>query len=223
MRNRTHKMKVKIITIFSVFLFAGYVHAIGFGDIAGGLLGGGGDTPDLSGSQDALTASLKKSLIDLTTSQKIMAKALKRDQDVQLADEILKGLKSEDFGTKDGIDKVMESSSKLTKEQNEIMAKKEVLDAESKALFVTAIPPYIKGVVGAINTGKQAVEAGKSIASLNPMALLKIGALISIVSKIPTFLTQLGSTTSSMFDFMAANDIEESTTDVEFKELMGKF
>ena len=63
MRKRTQKMKVKIITILSVFLMAGYVHAIGFGDIVGGLTGG--DGPDLSGSQDTLTASLNKSLTDL--------------------------------------------------------------------------------------------------------------------------------------------------------------
>ena len=210
MRKRTQKMKVKIITMLSVFLMAGYVHAIGFGDIAGGVLGGGGDGPDLSGSQDTLTASLNKSLTDLTTSQKIMGKALKRDQDVQLADKILEGLKNEDFGTKDGIDKVMESSSKLTEAQAEQIAKKEVLDVESKALFITAIPFYIKGVVGAINTGKQAVEVGQSIASLNPMALLKIGALISIVSNTPTLLSQLGGTTSSLLEFMTANDIDST-------------
>jgi len=215
MRKRTQKMKVKIITILSVFLMAGYVHAIGFGDIVGGLTGG--DGPDLSGSQDTLTASLNKSLTDLTTSQKIMAQALKRDEDVQLADKILEGLKSEDFGTKDGIDKVMESSSKLTEAQTEQIAKKEVLDVESKALFVTSIPFYIKGVIGAISTGKQAVEAGQSIASLNPMALLKIGALISIVSNTPTLLSQLGSTTSSLFEFMAANDIDSTEMEQKIK------
>ena len=208
MRKRTQKMKVKIITILSIVLMAGYVHAIGFGDIAGGLLGGGGS--DLSGSQDTLTASLNKSLTDLTTSQKIMGQALKRDKDVQLADKILEGLKSEDFGTKDSIDKVMESSSKLTEAQAEQIAKKEVLDAESKVIFVTSIPFYIKGVIGAISTGKQAVEAGQSIASLNPMALLKIGALVSIVSKTPDLLSQLSSTTSSMFEYMAANDIDST-------------
>ena len=217
MRKRTQKMKVKIITILSVFLMAGYVHAIGFGDIAGGVLGGGGDGPDLSGSQDTLTASLNKSLTDLTTSQKIMAQALKRDEDVQLADKILEGLKSEDFGTKDSIDKAYESSSKLTEAQAEQIAKKEVLDVESKALFITAIPFYIKGVIGAINTGKQAVEAGQSIASLNPMALLKIGALISIVSNTPTLLSQLGSTTSSLFEFMAANDIDSTEMEQKIK------
>ena len=106
--------------------------------------------------------------------------------------------------------KVYESSSKLTEAQTEQIAKKEVLDVESKALFVTSIPFYIKGVIGAISTGKQAVEAGQSIASLNPMALLKIGALVSIVSKTPDLLSQLGSTTSSLFEFMTANDIDST-------------
>ena len=208
MRKRTQKMKVKIITILSIVLMAGYVHAIGFGDIAGGLLGGGGS--DLSGSQDTLTASLNQTLTDLTTSQKIMFQALKKDEKVQLCDKVLEGLGNVDFGTKDSIDKVMESSSKLTEAQAEIIAKKQVLSAESKVIFVTSIPFYIKGVIGAISTGKQAVEAGQSIASLNPMALLKIGALISIVSNTPTLLSQLGSTTSSLFEFMTANDIDST-------------
>ena len=208
MRKINQKIKIKIITILSIVLMAGYVHAIGFGDIAGGLLGGGGS--DLSGSQDTLTASLNQTLTDLTTSQKIMFQALKKDEKVQLCDRVLEGLKSEDFGTKDSIDKVMESSSKLTEAQAEQIAKKEVLDAESKVIFVTSIPFYIKGVIGAISTGKQAVEAGQSIASLNPMALLKIGALVSIVSKTPDLLSQLSSTTSSMFEYMAANDIDST-------------
>jgi hypothetical protein len=208
MRKRTQKVKIKIITILSIVLMAGYVHAIGFGDIAGGLLGGGGS--DLSGSQDTLTASLNQTLTDLTTSQKIMFKALDQDKQVQLCDKVLEGLGNVDFGTKDSIDKVMESSSKLTEAQAEQIAKKEVLDAESKVIFVTSIPFYIKGVIGAISTGKQAVEAGQSIASLNPMALLKIGALISIVSKTPDLLSQLSGTTSSLFEFMAANDIDST-------------
>ncbi len=208
MRKRTQKMKVKIITILSIVLMAGYVHAIGFGDIAGGLLGGGGS--DLSGSQDTLTASLNKTLTDLTTSQKIMFKALDQDKQVQLCDKVLEGLANKDFGTKDSIDKVMESSSKITEAQAKIIAKKQVLSAESKVIFVTSIPFYIKGVIGAIRTGKQAVEAGQSIAGLNPMALLKIGALISIVSKTPDLLSQLSGTTSSLFEFMAANDIDST-------------
>jgi hypothetical protein len=208
MRKRTQKVKIKIITILSIVLMAGYVHAIGFGDIAGGLLGGGGS--DLSGSQDTLTASLNQTLTDLTKSQKIMFKALDQDKQVQLCDKVLEGLGNVDFGTKDSIDKVMESSSKLTEAQAEIIAKKQVLSAESKVIFVTSIPFYIKGVIGAISTGKQAVEAGQSIASLNPMALLKIGALISIVSKTPDLLSQLSGTTSSLFEFMAANDIDST-------------
>jgi hypothetical protein len=42
------------------------------------------------------------------------------------------------------------------------------------------------------------------------MALLKIGALISIVSNTPTLLSQLGGTTSSLLEFMTANDIDST-------------
>ena len=217
MRKNIYKIKVNIITILSVFLIAGYAHAFGLGDLTGAVTGGGGDGPDLTKSQDTITASLKNSLINLTKSQKIMFQALDKDTEVQLAEKVLVGLENKDFGTTDNIDKVMESSSKLTKTQAEYMAKKEVLGVESKALFVTSIPFYIKGVVGAIDTGKQAAEAGKSIASQGPMALLKIGALVSIVSKTPTLLSQLSGTTSSMFEFMTANDIDNTEVKQKIK------
>ena len=208
--------KVKFFTTIFVLFTACSVSAFGLGDL-GGMLGGGGGGSDMSGTQDKLTASLQKSLIHLTRSQKIMFQALERDQDVQLCDKVLEGLQSEDFGTKDSIDKVYESSAKLTAAQAEEVARKQVLNVESKALFVTSIPHYIKGVLGAVKTGALAVEAGKSIASLNPMALMNLGALVSIVSKTPDLLSQLGSTTSSMFEFMGANDIDSTDMKQQIK------
>ena len=204
--------KVKFFTTIFVLFTACSVSAFGLGDI-GGMLGGGGGGSGMSGTHDNLTASLQKSLTHLTMSQKIIFQALDMDVEAQVAGKLLEGLKNEDFGTKDSIDKVYESSAKLTAAQSDVIAKKAVLGVESKALFITSIPHYIKGVMGSVKTAALAVEAGKSIASLGPTALMKLGALISIVSKAPDLLSQLGGTTSSMFEFMGANDID--TTDMK--------
>ena len=94
------------------------------------------------------------------------------------------------------------------------------MDAASKAVFVTSIPFYIKGVIGSIHVGKEAVEVGKSMASMNPAALLKIGALYSIVSNLPNLLTNIKSSTGKIMDFMTANEIDNS--DMKAK-LLDKF
>ena len=93
------------------------------------------------------------------------------------------------------------------------MAEKTVLDAAAKAVFVTSIPFYITGVVKSVQTGKQAVEVGQSMASLSPVALLQIGALVTIVQNLPDLVSKLTGTTGNVMDFMTANDID--TTEIK--------
>ena len=199
--------KVKFFTTIFVLFTACPVFAIGFGDI-GGLLGGGG--PDLSGKQTELTGSLRSALINLGKSQAIMAKALGLDEQVMLAENNVKGLEAGDLGTKDEVEKSIETSASVQDAIAAETAKKTVLDGASKAVFVTSIPFYIKGVLGSVQTGKEAVAVGQSMASLNPMALLKIGALVKIVSNLPNLISKLSSSTGQIMDFMTANEIDNS-------------
>ena len=199
--------KVKFFTTIFVLCTACPVFAIGFGDI-GGLLGGGG--PDLSGKQTELTGSLRSALINLGKSQAIMAKALGLDEQVMLAENNVKGLEAGDLGTSDEVEKSIETSASVQEAIAAETAKKTVLDGASKAVFVTSIPFYIKGVLGSVQTGKEAVAVGQSMASLNPMALLKIGTLVTIVSNLPDLISKLSSSTGQITDFMTANEIDNS-------------
>jgi len=199
--------KVKFFTTIFVLFTACPVFAIGFGDI-GGMLGGGG--PDLSGKQTELTGSLRSALINLGKSQAIMAKALGLDEQVMLAENNVKGLEAGDLGTSDEVEKSIETSASVQEAIAAETAKKAVLDGASKAVFVTSIPFYIKGVLGSVQTGKEAVAVGQSMASLNPMALLKIGALVTIVSNLPNLISKLSSSTGQIMDFMTANEIDNS-------------
>ena len=199
--------KVKFFTTIFVLFTTCSVYAIGFGDI-GGLLGGG--APDLSGKQTSLTGSLRSALINLSKSQAIMAMALGLDEQVMLAENNVKGLEAGDLGTSDEVEKSIETSASVQDAIAAETAKKTVLDGASKAVFVTSIPFYIKGVLGSVQTGKEAVAVGQSMASLNPMALFKIGALVTIVSNLPNLISKLSSSTGQIMDFMTANEIDNS-------------
>ena len=199
--------KVKFFTTIFVLFTACSVYAIGFGDI-GSMLGGGG--PDLSGKQSELTGSLRSALINLAKSQAIMAKALGLDEQVMLAEQNVKNMEAGDMGTKAEVEKSIEISASVQEGIAKEAVKKTILDVESKAVFVTSVPFYIKGALGSVQTGKDAAAAGESMASLSPMALLKIGPLVTIVSNLPNLISKLSSSTGQIMDFMTANEIDNS-------------
>ena len=199
--------KIKFFTTIFVLFTACSVYAFGLGDI-GSMLGGGG--PDLSGKQSALTGALRSALINLSKSQVIMAKALGLDEQAMLAEQNVKSMEAGDMGTKDEIEKALEVSASVQEEIAKEAVKKTVLDGASKAVFITSTPFYIKGVLGSVQTGKDAVDAGKSMADLKPAALLKIVPLATIVQNIPNLVSKLSSSTGQIMDFMSANEIDNS-------------
>ena len=66
------------------------------------------------------------------------------------------------------------------------------------------------GVTNSIQTGKEAASISKNLLSLNPAALLQIGALFSIVKNLPDLVSQLAGSTGKIMDFMTANEIDSS-------------
>jgi hypothetical protein len=199
--------KINLPIILFLLLLNNSAYAFGLGDL-GSMVGGGGDSgPDLTGTQTELTGTLKKALINLGKSQERMAKAMGLDEQAMAAGKMVKGLESGDLGAKDDVEKTIETASSVQDAIAKKSAEKEVLSAESKAIFVSSVPFYIKGGVGTAMTAKKAVDAGKSLASAGPMALLKVGPLVAIVAEMPGLLSKLGSTTKQIMDFMTANDI----------------
>ena len=160
--------------------------------------------------QEALTGSLRSALINLGKAQVIMAKALGLDEQVMLAENNVKGLEAGDLGTSDEVEKSIETSASVQDAIAAETAKKTVLDGASKAVFATSIPFYTKGVLGSIQTGVEAFQIGQNMASLNPMALLQIGALVTIVSNLPDLISKLSSSTGQIMDFMTANEIDSN-------------
>jgi len=163
-----------------------------------------------TGQQEALTGSLRSALINLGKSQVIMAKALGLDEQVMLAEQNVKNMEAGDMGTSDEVEKSIEISASVQEEIAKETAKKTILNAESKAVFVTSIPFYTKGVLGSVQTGREAFQIGQSMASLSPMALLQVGALVAIVSNMPDLISKLSSSTGQIMDFMTANEIDSN-------------
>ena len=161
-------------------------------------------------AQQALTGSLRSALINLGKSQVIMAKALGLDEQVMLAEQNVKNMEAGDMGTSDEVEKSIEISASVQEEIAKETAKKTILNAESKAVFVTSIPFYTKGVLGSVQTGREAFQIGQSMASLSPMALLQVGALVTIVSNLPDLISKLSSSTGQISDFMTANEIDKN-------------
>ena len=162
------------------------------------------------GAQDALTGSLRSALLNLSKSQIIMAKALGLDEQVILAEQNVKNMESGDMGTSAEVKKSIEISTSVQEEITKEAAKKTILDAKSKAVFVTSIPFYTSGVLGSVQTGHQAYQAGQSMRSLNPAALLQVGALVTIVNNLPDLISKLSSSTGQIIDFMTVNEIDNS-------------
>ena len=139
-----------------------------------------------------------------------MAKVLGLDEQVLLAKNNAKSLEEGDLGTGSEIDKALEISETVQDAIDKETAKKKVLDVESKKVFITSIPFYIKGVTNSIQTGKEAASISTSLLSLSPAALLQIGALFSIVKNLPDLVSQLAGSTEKIMDFMTANEIDSS-------------
>jgi hypothetical protein len=176
-----------------------------------------GNSNPFIAQQESMTGSLRSALVNLGKSQIIMAEALGLDEQVILAKKNAKKLEEGDLGAASEIEKVLEISVTVQAEIDKETAKKKILDVESKKVFITSIPFYMKGVIGSVQTGTEAASISSNLLSLNPAALLQVGSLYSIVTNLPSLVSQLVGSTGQMMDFMTANEIDNS----EMKDKLG--
>ena len=200
-----------LLTLFA----ANPVHAFGLGDLGGGLVGGllGGDDK-LGAQQDKITGALRSALLNLAKSQALMAKALGLDEKAMLAEQNAANLeKSGDLGADVDWDKVIENSAAVQEAVAEEAARKTVLDAGSKVVFVSSVPFYIKGVLGSVQTGKDAVAIGASLKNIDFGIIGRAQALLSIVTNLPTLISSLSGSTGQIMDFMTVNEMDTGEMD----------
>tara|TARA_Y100001960_G_scaffold158047_1_gene166153 strand:+ start:6088 stop:7203 length:1116 start_codon:yes stop_codon:yes gene_type:complete len=171
--------------------------------------------------QGQLTGSLRVALVNLGKSQLLMAKALGLDEEVMLAKNQIKSLEEGDLGTSDEVDKAVEISASVQDAIDKAIVEKTTLDAGSKAVFASAVPFYVKGVLGTIATGATAYAIWQSMmGKLDFSIIYKAAALYSIITNVPTLVSQLSTSTGQITDFMSANDIDNSEME---KQLANKF
>ena len=209
-------LKPVFLAVLLTLFAANPVHAFGLGDLGGGLVGGllGGDDK-LGAQQDKITGALRSALLNLAKSQALMAKALGLDEKAMLAEQNAANLeKSGDLGADVDWDKVIENSAAVQEAVAEEAARKTVLDAGSKVVFVSSVPFYIKGVLGSVQTGKDAAAIGQSMGAKPDLSIItKAGALLTIIKNLPTLISSLSGSTGKIIDFMTVNEIDTSEMD----------
>ncbi len=161
----------------------------------------------------ALTGNLRGALINLGKSQAIMAKALGLDEQAMLAEKNVTSMEKGDLGTSDEVDKAIEISTSVQNEISKETAKKTILDAGSKVVFVSSVPFYIKGVLGSVQTGKDAVAIGASLKNIDFGIIGRAQALLSIVTNLPTLISSLSGSTGQIMDFMTVNEMDTGEMD----------
>ncbi len=158
-----------------------------------------------------ISGPYRVALIHLVQSQIIMAKALGLDKHVIMAENNLQGLQGGDLGAKVDVSKIVLVTGEVRKAVSEEAKKKTVLSAHSKALFMTAIPHYIKGTQEAWKISKEGVETAKSMNKFDWSLVGKVIKVGETLVGLPTLLDQLSATSSAIREFMFVNKMDDSS------------
>jgi len=173
------------------------------------LTGGGDDGVSLVDQQSEVVDTLTSALSHLNEAQAIMAEALGLKEEAVLTDEVAEKLDSGDLSGESDMEYAVSKTVEMQEAINEKMNEGIKLDAESKAVFATSLPPYGIGSLEMVLTGKEAVEAATSIAKTKDFTILaKIGTLIYIVEQAPDLISLFTDATSSILRFSEENDID---------------
>jgi hypothetical protein len=209
---------MKFIRIFSIFVIclsiSVNVSAFGLKDVVGGGKGGGVDVDNLMNDQSELLKQVSAALLNLATSQALMAEALGLKEQAAIAAQNADALESGDLTGKDDMEKQINSSQEVSNAIHEKLNESEGLSAEGKATFAKSLPPYGLGSVGVVTTSKKAIEQAKGVSSTKDLTILsKLGPLLSYSKKAPGLIQSFTASTGSIIKFSKANGID--TTDLE--------
>lgn len=177
-------------------------------------------------SQDQLVRDFTQTLTLVMTAQSRLQDALGNSEEsakLQLAIEDLKG-----ECAKKCLERSVEVSAAANDSIADKMSEQQALDAERKAVYVTAIPPYIQGTLSArqlastaTNWTKQSTEDMKNAGMMGAASLkrkLEIGTYVA--TKMPGLLKQWTSSTQMVLSFAKTNDVDldsvEGVNDFDF-------
>ncbi len=167
--------------------------------------GSGGGAVDLSGQQDGLVRGYVAANKDVLDANSLMASALGLKQDAATSAATSAALT--DGATKDTIDNAAKAVAASTTAVAAEMAKKPVLDAQSKALYSKGLLMLVSGVGKFTGVGKNVSNMGSSLKSVSPLQLPKLQSAVYIVSNFPTSMSNVGGALQNAISFAQSQDI----------------
>lgn len=158
-----------------------------------------------------ISGPYRHALTNLIQSQILMAKALGLDKYVILAQNNIKGLQVGDLGAEVNVSKIVANAGSVATAIREETQKKNILSAESKAIFMNATPYYIAGVKEAYKVSKEGYNTAKSMNKLDWSLVGKISKVAETLGGLPTLLQQLSLTSDAINEFMFVNEMDNSS------------
>jgi len=173
-----------------------------------GVTKGGSAAPaaELGAEQDGLVRSYVAANKDVLTANSKMAEALGLKQEAAKLQETSDALTQ--GSTKDNLDSANTAITTSTDAVAAEMAKKPVLDAQSKAIFGAGLLSLVSGVNKYVGVGKNVKDMGTHLSGASPLQLPKLQSAVFIVSKFPTSMSSVSTALSTAIDFAKNQGIE---------------
>lgn len=171
-------------------------------------LGGSGSAApavDLTGQQDGLVRGYVAANKDVLTANSFMANALGLKQEAATAEATSASLT--EGATKGALEDSNKAVGDLSAKVAAEMAKKPVLDAESKALYSKGLLLLASGVGKFAGVGKGVSDMGSNLKSVSPLQLPKLQSAVYIVSSFPTSMTNVSGALQNAISFAQSQDI----------------
>jgi hypothetical protein len=172
-----------------------------------GLGGSGAAAPaaDLGGQQDGLVRGYVAANKDVLDANSLMANAL--GLKTAAATSAATSASLTEGATKNSLEESNKAVAASTSEVAAEMAKKPVLDANSKALYGKGLVLLAAGVGKFAGVGKDVSHMGSSLKGASPLQLPKLQSALYIVTSFPDSMTNVSGALKNAISFAQSQDI----------------
>jgi hypothetical protein len=165
---------------------------------------GGASAGDLTGQQDSLVRGYVAANKDVLNANSLMAEAL--GLKTAAATSAATSASLTEGATKDSLEESNKAVAASTSAVAAEMAKKPVLDANSKGLVLLGT-----GTTKLVAVGKNVSTMGSSLKSASPLQLPKLQSAVYIVSNFPGSMSNVGGALQNAIAFAQSQDIPVPT------------
>lgn len=169
----------------------------GIAKLTGG--GGGGASADLGGQQDTLIRGFVAANKDVLTANARLSDALGMKQQAAKLQETANSLT--EGSTRDSLEAANLEVAVSTDAVAAEMAKKPVLDANSKAIFATGLTSLAAGAGKYLVVGRNVKDMGAGLSGASPLQLPKLQPAIFVVQNFPASMGRVSDALQNVVAF----------------------